>query len=478
MLEKVRTKRIIKKVSEQIKAYNAGSFSDLPKIGEEIYKLAKSYNEQIKKLTEKIIRDVVITTCLEHKKFILSYSDLDNKVRTLKYWNLHHSTQKEREELEFYTKLLDITNQRIEIAIATNNELNVLKYRFHNSLSIYKNPNYKQITKSPSSKFDDLTLKKQIEMLDGETFYKLSENDIKELYQAIANSYCDSLNIKRIPVIFAKFDKYSASLGEFLTFGNFARINEKSIEEIKTLQQKSLISNYLQYRILATVIHECDHSRHLSLKQSTDKSKYIHNSARINNHYMLRIFYSETPYPETPNPGYRFRIHEMSAFDESIKFMLDIAKLNPCNAKQLEFVALHIMPKNYTSKNTLISEMKQLINDHGLPQDLAKSIYENMQVLGLTKSKNLVTIKDKIDYRATIENDFKSITKQQMSLALEYEEQLRHTYFDALFNRDKYFQEYAIKYDTNPIMLESEIDRTISNDCYFTSVNPDEPELI
>ena len=478
MLEKVKTKRQIKKVSGQIKAYNAGTFSDLPTIGEEIYKLAKYYNDQIKKLTDKIIRDVVIATCLEYKKFILSYTDLDNKVRTLKYWNLHHSTQKEREELEFYTKLLEITDQRIENALATNRELNILKYKFHNSLSTYKNPDYKQITKNTSSKFDDLPLKKQIEMLNAETFYKLCENDIKELYQAIANSYCDSLNIKRIPVIFSKFDKYSASLGEFLTFGNFARINENSIQEIKALQQKNLLSNYLQYRILATVIHECDHSRHLSLKQSTDKSKYIHNSARINNHYMLRIFYVETPYPEIPNPGYKYRIHEMSAFDESIKFMLDVAKLNPCNAKELEFVALHIMPKKYTSKNTLISEMKQLIDDHGLPQDLAKSIYENMQVLGLTKSKNLVTVKDKIDYRATIERDFKSITQPQMALALDYEKQLRETYFDALFNKDKYLQEYGIKYNLNPSMLEHEIDKTINSDSYFTSVNPNEHEII
>ncbi len=470
MFEKVKTKRQIKKVSEKIRAYNVGNFSDLPQIGNEIYKLAQYYNNQIKKLTDKIIRDIVIATSLEHKKFFLSYTDLKNKVATLEYWNKHHSTEKEQEELKFYTELLEITNQRIEKAIATNRELNILKYRFHNSLSTYKNPNFKQITKTTSSKFDNLTLKKQIEMLEANTFYKLSEDDIKELYQAIANSYCDSLNIKRIPVIFTKLDKYSASLGEYATFGNFVRINnENSIDDIGMLKQKNLVSNYLQYRILATVIHECDHSRHLSLNQSTERSKYIHNSARINNHYMLRIFYSETPYPETPNPGYKYRIHEMSAFDESIKFLFDVAKLNPSNAKQLEFVALNLIPKKYPSKNTLISEMKSLVFDYGLPQNLAKSIYENMQVLGLTKTKNLVVTNDKIDYRITVENNFKTITKQQMSLALEYEEQLRKTYFDTLFNRDKYFQEYAIKYNSNPIMLEREVDQTIKNDTYFST---------
>ena len=478
MFEKFKTKKQIKKVSGIVKAYNIGTFSDLPEIGEEIYKLAQFYNKQIQKLTAIITKDVTIATCLEHKKFILSYTDLDNKVRTLKYWNLHHSTQKEREELEFYTKLLELTNQRIDEAIATNEELNNLKYKFHNTLSTYKNPDYKQIRRTTSSKYDDLTLKEQIEMLEAKTFYNLNEEDIKDLYQAIANSYCDSLQIKRIPVIFDTFDKYSNSLGEFLTFGNYARINRQSIDDIIKLKQNNLTSNYLQYRILATVIHECDHAKHLAQQQSTKRSMYIHNSAQINNHFMIRIFYTENPFPETPHPGYKFRIHEMSAFDESIKFMLDVAKLNPINAKELEYLALYMMPTKYPSKNSLIGEMKALINDHGLPQSLSKAIYENMQVLGLTKTKNLVVENDRIDYRATIENNLRTVTKPQMIMALDYERQLRETYFDTLFNRDKYFQEYAIKYGTNPVKLDLEISTTIENDSFFKKVNPNEPELI
>lgn len=188
--------------------------------------------------------------------------------------------------------------------------------------------------------------------------------------------------------------------------------------------------------------------------------KYVSNAIKINSHYMKRIFYVLDPYPEDPHPGYYSRLHELDAFNASNKVLIDMSKLDIKNAKEIEDFAIFDLQKDYKAKNSVIKEMVDLVNNHGLTQNISKCIYENLKFLNLTSFKYIeYNNLDKIDYIKTVENCVENLNTTKLNNALKLEAYYRTKMFETLFNRDKYLEEYAEKYN----MQKNEYETMLEN---------------
>jgi hypothetical protein len=178
---------------------------------------------------------------------------------------------------------------------------------------------------------------------------------------------------------------------------------------------------------------------------------------------MYRIYRPEHEYEAGSNShGYLSRVIEMDAREVATQNLLDLSQINLINRNEIRDYALYSMPfpkspkdRKYPNHNSMIKQMFELIQNYGLSQSLSKNIYENMQILGLTKSKYLVyaPTKDgettgKIDYVKTVYNNYEHIHSIGLQLALAKETSLREKYFPTLFNPDSVIFPYAERSNT------------------------------
>lgn len=440
-------RRLTKLVATKVHEYNAGKHTDLIAIGDDLFKLKSVINNQISAIERRYKRNIVIRTALKYNKLIFSEFELDARISMYKHM-VKGSYDDAKENLELYTKLREEVDRQYDEAIRNDTHLTRLKYRFHSVMWLYTNPHYKQITKSPDSPYDGLKLTQLLEMFDSKSFYKLSEREVIDLCQAVANKYCTSMGIRKLPVIF-EYEKYNDAFGKYSRFGNYVLMNGEYLTIINKLRENGSENKYLQYKLLQTVIHECRHSFQAMNTRADRKSTYIRNCAHINMHYMHRIYNPQHIYDETYNRyGYMSRIIELDAQNEANQFLLDVSLLRLKNATEIRRYVLASLPEKYKAENSVIKEMRDLIANYGLPHGLSKSIYENMKILGLTHSRCVVTNGDKIDYRLTNENNYHNLNSVQMRLALGREELMRKEYFPTLFDSATIIETEATKQDT------------------------------
>ncbi len=458
MLTKFKQTRKTKEIVEKVHAYNNQTNTDLVSIGKDIYDLSTLLNNEITAIEKKLRRSIIIKTSLDYNKLVFSDLALNNKIIECNY-KANFSSKKALFDLEIYKKIKDEVEKKYQDALKTDSYLISLKNRFHSVLSLYTNSNYKQITRSSKSKYDSLPFEKQLEMFSSDTFFTLQIEDVKELCQAVANSYCNKMKIKNLPLIFLE-DKKDFSLGSYNSFGNYIHINYNYIKIISSLKKLNSKNCLIQYKLLSTIIHECRHSYQATNTSKNMDIKYVSNAMKINSHYMKRIFYVNDPYPEDPHPGYYSRLHELDAFNASNKVLIDMSKLDIKNAKEIEDFAIFDLQKDYKAKNSVIKEMVDLVNNHGLTQNISKCIYENLKFLNLTSFKYIeYNNLDKIDYIKTVENCVENLNTTKLNNALKLEAYYRTKMFETLFNRDKYLEEYAEKYN----MQKNEYETMLEN---------------
>lgn len=481
MFNKAKQKKLTAEIVKKIHDYNNNKHSDLVAIGEDILNLAKLINKEIIRIEKITKRSIIIKTSLRYNKLFFSDLGVDNNIIDAEYNNKHNHSPKTEENLTISKNIKKEVESTYKETLKSDEYLQYLKCRYHGLISLYSNANYKQITRSSTSKFDSLPFKKQIEMFSSTTFFDLSEDDIKELCQAVANSYCKQMGIRNLPIMFIH-EPNSGSYGTYTRFGNYVYINDCYLDSIKKIKESGKTDSCIQYKLLKTVIHECRHSFQSVNNYKELKTKYVSNATKINAHYLLRIYYPEHLNSEDTRPNYYSRIHEMDAFNDSNKYLLELSKLNISNAKEIEDYAVYSLPKAYKAKNTMILEMIELANNYGLTNELSKCIYENMKILGLTSSKYTEYINgDKINYAKTVESCVNNLNSIKLQFALNREKNYREEFFDTLFNRDKYLEEYASKYNMSKVEYENMLENKFNvsedssiNDNNNTNVEPTE----
>lgn len=438
MLYNIRKKTKTKEIIKLIKNYNNGTSTDLQEVGDYIFYYSKFLNKKIIATEKRIKFNILLSTSLKYNKLILTEFELESRIYQAQF--LHN-----QENIDLYTKIKKEVNDKFFNALKENKELLADKKRYHAVLWLYSNAQKYQISKSPDSEYDNYKFTELLEMLGGDRFYKLNENQMMSLFQAIANKYCATQNIPKIPLIFAT-DKDTIALGSYSRFGNYIYINNDYVKIFNKLKANNSTNKYLQYRMLQTVIHECRHSMQAVGTPYNRRSKYISNCYRINTHYLQRLYFPKHNYEEGLGAyGYLSRVIEMDAHDESIKFMLDVSKLKLSNAKELEKFALYVIPPKYENKNSVIKEMIELVSNQGLPPGLSKAIYENMQILGLTTNHNKVMSNDKTDYEKTNENNVQWLNQTRLKIALDREKRYREEFFPTLFTPEDVIHPYAEK---------------------------------
>ena len=478
MFEELKKKKLRHSIVTGIRDYNEKKSTDLPKIGDSFLDLANELNKQITKTEKRIRRHLVQKIALKYNKLILTSFELEARLHQYQFLAKHRRDKQTLENLDLYTKITNEVEKQFEEIIKNDEELTSLKTKFHSTLWVYGNPNYKQITKSTKSPFDSCTFTQLLEMLDSKTFYNFKTEEICQLYQAIANKYCTSMGIKELPIIF-EYKKYNDSLGSYTRFGNYIHINAEYLKVFEELKSKGLNNKYLQYKILQTVIHECRHSYQGTNTRNNAKSRYIQNCAKINTHYLFRLYYPNHQYEENyTHYGYGNRLIELDAQNEANQFLIDISKTKLCNSKEIQLYALGNLPKTkYQAKNSVIKEIFELVSNHGLTHPLSKMIYENMKFLGLTAKNNLVTYESgKIDYAKTNEANLQSLNTIKVKLALARETRLRESYFPTLFNPDGIIEPYAIKSGMTVAEYREQIEEELKqdkDDCRTASILAD-----
>lgn len=438
MLYNIRKKSKTKEIVKLIKDYNNGTSTDLQEIGDHIFYYSKFLNKKIIATEKRIKFNILISTALKYNKLILTEFELDNRIYQAKF--LH-----KQEDIDLYTKIKKEVNDKFIEALKNNQELMLSKKHYHAVLWLHSNAKKYQITKSPDSEYDKYKFTELLEMLDSNRFYKLNENQMMSLFQAIANKYCATQNIPKIPLIYVA-NKHTISLGSYSRFGNYIHINNDYVKIFNKLKENNSTNKYFQYKLLQTVIHECRHSMQAIGTTYNLRSKYISNCYRINTHYLQRLYLPKNPYEEGPGAyGYLSRVIEMDAHDESIRFMLDVSRLKLSNAKELEKFALYVVPPKYENKNSVIKEMMELVSNQGLTPGLSKAIYENMQILGLTANHNKVMSNGKINYEKTNENNVQNLNQTRLKIALDREKRYREEFFPTLFAQEEIIKPYAEK---------------------------------
>lgn len=466
MFEELKKKKLRREIVTKINDYNEKRTTNLPEIGESFLELANTINKQITKTEKRIKRSLIQKIALKYNKLILTEFELEARLHQYQFLIKHRRDETTKLNLELYTKITNEVNAEFERIIKSDDELTSLKRKFHSTLWVYGNPNYKQVTKSTKSSFDTYSFKELLEMLDSKTFYKFKQDQIPELFQAIANKYCASLGIKELPIIF-EYKKYNDSLGSYTRFGNYIHINAEYLKIFEALKQKGVENRYLQYKMLQTIVHECRHAYQGTNQKHTNRSKYIQNCAKINTHYLFRLYYPKHKYEENyTHYGYGYRIIELDAQNEANQFLLDISKIKLCNSKEIQNYVLSVLPKTkYPAKNSVIKEMFELVSNHGIPHDLSKMIYENMKFLGLTTASNLVTYESgKINYAKTNENNVQSLNTVRVKLSLCREQRYREEYFTTLFEPETIIQPYATKAGLSVQEYREQIDAELKQD--------------
>lgn len=460
-------KRLTKIVANKIHEYNEGKNHDLISVGDDIFRLKQHLGKKISAIEKRYMRNIVIRTALKYNKLIFSEFELDARLSMYKHMAKSHRPE-DVANLELYTKMREEVDKEFDETIKADKYLTQLKYRFHSVMWLYTDPHYKQITKTTASSFDHLKLTELLEMFDSKTFYRMPEEDIINLCQAVANKYCASLGIKPLPIIFES-EKYNAALGSYTRFGNFIKINGDYLTIINKLREAGSENKYIQYKLLQTIIHECRHSFQATNHRTDKKSTFIRNCAHINMHYMNRIYNPQHEYDETFNRyGYSSRLVELDSQNEANQFLLDVSELNLRNADEIRRYVLYSLPEKYKINTSVIKEIRDLVYNYGLPQPLSKTIYENMQILGLTHRRCLTMMGEKIDYRTTNEKNCRFTNNIQMRFALKREHEMREEFFPTLFSSRTYLEKYCPTYGMSAEEYREELK---------TSMKPDVAEV-
>ena len=460
-------RKLTKIIATKIHEYNAGKHTDLISVGEDLFRLKKLLGKEIATIEKRYKRNIVIRTALKYNKLIFSEFELDSRISMYKHM-IKGDYKDAKENLELYTKMKMEVDRIYDETIKADTYLTQLKYRFHSVMWLYTDPHFKQLPTNTDSQFDDKTLTQLLEMFDSKSFYKLSEVEVIDLCQAVANKYCTSMGIKKVPVIFQS-EKYDDALGKYTRFGNYVIINGDYLSIISRLRENGSENKFLQYKLLQTVIHECRHSYQATNIRTDRKSTYIRNCAHINMHFMNRIYNPQHEYDETFNRyGYSSRIVELDAQNEANQFLIDVSILGLQNSEEMRNYVLAHLPEKYTVNTSIIREIRDLVENYGIPQPLSKSIYENMKILGLTHRRALTMSGEKIDYRQTNESNFRTINEFQMRMALRREQDLREEYFPTLFSSRTYLDKFCTRYGMSAEEYRKEL---------RTSLEPDKEEI-
>ena len=488
-------RRKIKTVQKLVREYKGNDQTSNLKLSKSFYSLAEFYNNQIKTIEKRHERRIIIKLGLAHNKLIFSEFDLDNRIRESEYKIKHKQTNdilKEQMKLDELKIIKKEYTKEYDNTIRNDAVLNSLKKRTHNIISILDDTTYKPVIMNTDTIYKDVPFKSLIEMLASGKFYSIEPDNIQQLFQEIANRYADINGSKRIPVLFVDKDN-PASLGSYNSFGNFIAINDDYIRIFKQFARNNVHNKILPYKLLNTLLHELVHQDQYTNTSSNMRPTYISNAMKINTHYMYRIYLPKHQYDDTMRSIYSYktnngdnsrnynpqfhkylrRIHEMDARETSTQMLLDLTNINTENRQEILDYALFSMPEKYPNHNSTVYEMISLISNYGLTQQLAKSLYENMKILGLTRTKCLVKnpIKDSklpdsetIDYTKTVYKNFEHCNQINLQLALKKETSLREKYFPTLFNQDSIILPYAIKADMTVDEYRQDLNERLETD--------------
>ena len=481
-------------VSKKIEEYKSiKNDSALLSLQKSTSKLLSLYNDEIVKKEYKMQNALTVKYALEKKHLIFNFMALENECRgaafDLNIFSIDPENLKEilitdenkdNKKVLKYNEYLGIYNKvqkEFKKYINEDEELNRLKQEYHTIFEkFYKNDFGCDV--SSASKFDTLSWKKLIEMFDTKTFYTLTKDDLKDLCQAVSNKITNKFNTKNCPIVVTKL---SNAFGQYNPFFKTIELTQDYMKYFDIYKSLNMNHKILPYQILTTTLHETRHSIQFNgeFTKNEKTGRFIQNCTFINKHYLGRVYDVQNRYNEQIYSGYYSKICEIDARDFSFKQLLDASKLDVPNAEELNNYVIHVLSRNATIKNSIIYEMASLCKDKGLNESLYTKIFETMTTLHMIDKRYMVyTDNHKIDYKQSVDNNFKNFNSLKLKLSLAKESSIREETFELACNSKKYLEDVAKEQNISVNELKEQNDTYYKEELETIKENNLESEII